>query len=206
MSQVLLRNATPDDVPAMAQVEAASWPAPLAADAEAIRKRIEVFPDGQWVAQFDGEVIGTCYAQRLSAEFFDRTLKQYDLLTDQGTFAASHDPAGSIFQLVGVGVARPISGMSLGRRMVDQQITLARRMPGIERIIGFTRPTGYHRQQDTPIDEYVHLEDRGHPIDRVLSFHLMFGAKIVSTHADFRPADEEACGYGVLIEYPVKGK
>jgi len=53
------------------------------------------------------------------------------------------------------------------------------------------------------IEAYVDLRNKtGRRFDPVLEFHLGSGASLVSTHQDFRPADTESLGYGVLIEYP----
>ena len=88
--------------------------------------------------------------------------------------------------------------------VVDHEIALARGLPGVRRIIGFTRPAGYHEHPDMPIEEYVALRrENGEYHDPVLQFHLGSGAKLISIHPDYRPADTDAGAYGVLIEYPL---
>ena len=44
-----IRSAVPADAETLAQIDAESWPKPLAADAEQWRARIEVFPEGQLI-------------------------------------------------------------------------------------------------------------------------------------------------------------
>jgi hypothetical protein len=201
--RIELRQATAADVPQMAHVDADSWPAPLAGTEEQIRSRVAVFPEGQWVALVDGLLVAQVFAQRISQQFFDRGPLTFDRLTDAGTFARSHDPHGELFQVIGVGVSTAGRGFGLGRRLVDREIEFGRSLPGVRRVLGFTRPVQYHRHAEMPIEEYVRREKRaGRPLDPVLAFHLMAGAKLVSIHAGFRPADAEAKGYGLLIEYP----
>jgi len=199
-----MRRAVPDDAEALARIDAESWPAPLAAGADAWRSRIERFPEGQIIALFDGEPAAVATAQRISSEFFAAGPITYQRLTDGGTFRRSHDPTGDIYQLVGVGAGTIVRGFGVGRRLIDRQIEQGRSMPGVRRILGLTRPARYHRHPEMPIDDYVNLRNKtGRRSDPVLEFHLGSGAGLISVHAGFRPDDGESLGYGVLIEYPV---
>ena len=199
-----IRQAQLDDVDAMAAVEVASWPAPLAASRDGIATRVETFPLGQLVATLDGVIVGTAYAQRITSRHLAQTPATYDVVTDSGTLAGSHDSLGDVYELVGVGVSRTGHGIGIGRVLIDRQIKLARSLPGIKRIVGFTRPVRFHRHPEVSIEDYVLLRSGGgRLIDPVLSFHLDSGARLVSIHPDFRPLDTESGGYGVLIEYPV---
>lgn len=204
MTHLCLRNATVADAVAIHRVELQSWPAGLAATLEQIRARLEVYPDGQWVAERDGEVLGAVFAQRITQHFLDTVPKRYAALTTDGTFERSHCPGGSVYQLVGVAVAPIHRKLGLGRRLVDQQLKFARGLTGIQRVLGFTRPLGFHRAAEADIKRYIAMRAAtGSPLDPMLAFHVEAGAVVVSVHADFRPADDQARGYGVLIEYPI---
>lgn len=188
----------------MAEVDRQSWPAALATGVEGFRCRIAAFPEGQLVAESRGRIVGTAAAQRITSEFLAANMQRYDLVTDCNRFTASHTPQGELYQLIGVGVLPEFRGSRLGRQLVDRQIEQGRSLPGIQRILGFTRPAGFHRHRRLAIEIYVSLRgDDGRLVDPVLAFHLEAGARIVSIHADFRRNDHEACGYGVLIEYPL---
>src|SRR5262249_52932819 len=144
---------------------------------------------------------GIAAAQRISSRLLDEATRDegqgasddphpltYDDLTDAGRFTQTHDPEGEIFQLIGVGVTPEGRGLRLGRVLVDREIALARSLPGVRRIAGFTRPVLFHRHPEMDIAEYVTLRNSsGVPLDPVLAFHLAAGASIVSTHAGFRP-------------------
>lgn len=204
--QVTIRTATAADIPTIAQVESESWPGPMACTLEQVRARLAAYPDGQFVAEVDGVVVGVVFAQRITADYFARTPGRFDDLTDGGRFTRSHNHQGDIYQIIGVGVARSARGLKLGRTLVDRQIEHARSQASVRRIIGFTRPADYHRHGKVPIEDYVELRDgQGNLVDRVLAFHLDAGARLVSLHPEFRPIDTEACGYGILIEYAKGG-
>ncbi len=198
-----IRLAQPRDAEEIATVEAESWPASLAADRTQVAARLAAAPEGQLVAEIDGRIVAVAWSQRVSRRFFAETPAQFDQLPNHGTFTDTHDPNGEIYQLIGVGVSPVGRGARLGRQLVDAQLELARNLPGVERILGFTRPVGYAARHDVPIEEYVRLKSSsGRWTDPMLAFHLGAGAKLVSIHAQFRPADVEAAGYGILIEYP----
>ena len=159
MTHICLRNATVKDAAAMHRVELQSWPAGLAADLHQIRSRLEVYPDGQWVAERDGEILGAVFAQRITQHFLDTVSKRYEAFTTDGTFERSHCPDGSVYQLIGVAVAPIHRKLGLGRRLVDQQLQFARGLTGVQRVLGFTRPLGFHREARADIERYIAMQD-----------------------------------------------
>jgi hypothetical protein len=199
-----IRRAVPDDAEALARIDAESWPAPLAVGVDAWRSRIELYPEGQMVAVFDGEPAAVATAQRITTAFFNAGPITYERLTGGGTFRGSHNPNGEIYQLVAVGAGAAVRGFGVGRRLIDRQIEQGRSLAGVRRIVGVTRPARYYRHGEIPIDVYVNMRNKtGRRSDPVLEFHLGSGANLVSIHEGFRPDDQESLGYGVLIEYPL---
>jgi len=199
---ITIRTATVNDAQAMAAVDRKSWPHQLAVTAEQYLMRIECYPSGQLVAVDDNVVIGTASAQRITAELLARDGHTYTTVTDHGTIARSHSHEGGIYQLLNVAVEPAARGNRLGRRLVDAQIDHARRLPSVTRIVGYTRPAGFHLHPGMSITEYLDLSLDDSNFDKVVAFHLNAGATIVSVQPKFRVEDREACGYGVLIEYP----
>jgi GNAT superfamily N-acetyltransferase len=201
---ITYRQATLEDVDDIAEVEAASWPSSLAASREAIAERVSVFAAGQWVALMADRIVGAASAQRITPAQLESQPLTYQNVTDNGSFRSTHSPDGTIYQLVGVGVAPAGQGMACGRALIDRQIDFARQLDGVSRIIGFTRPVRFHRSPQLSIEDYLELRsESGRVADPVLSFHLDSGARLVSIHPDFRPNDPESRGYGILIEYSV---
>ncbi len=202
---MLIRSAQLDDVPQIVEIERSSWPPGMAAEPEEIRSRIELFPTGQLVAEIGDKVVAFASAQRVRSEFFNVNRSAFPAVTDRGRFAGSHADDGDIYHLVGVCVLRSHQGFGLARVLIDRQIELARSLPGIERILGVTRPARYHKRATMPIEQYVKFRTAsGRLVDPVLAFHLDYGARLVAVLPGFRPEDRDSLGYGVLIEYPVR--
>ena len=194
----MIRPATLDDLPRLVEIEAKSWPAGMAADAETLAARLRAFPAGQLVAEVDGQVVAYAAAQRIAAQRLEAQPLTFAELTDHGRFTATHDSSGDVYQLIGVAVIPTERRSGVARALVDRQIAQARLTRGVRRIVGFTRPAGYHRQAQLPLADYL-----AQGLDPVVSFHTSAGAQIVSAHVAFRPEDRESLGYGVWIEYPV---
>lgn len=58
MSEIVIRNVLPKDLDECYLVETACWPQEEAAVIETIQLRIDIFPQGFFVAELDGRVIG----------------------------------------------------------------------------------------------------------------------------------------------------
>ena len=201
--EVTIRVAAAGDARGMAHIDSQSWPPAMATSAAEFLARIRAYPKGQLVAESKSQIVGAASAQRITEAFLEANDHRYDLVTDGNRFTNSHHPTGEIYQLIGVSVLPELRGRRLGRELVNRQIEFARSLSEVRRIIGFTRPREYHRHRKISIEQYVHACDSdGKLLDPVLAFHVDAGARIISLHADFRPNDHEACGYGVLFEYP----
>ncbi|MDP7274176.1 MAG: GNAT family N-acetyltransferase [Planctomycetaceae bacterium] len=199
--RLILRVASLGEADELAQLEAACWPAGLAAPAEQIAARITAYADGQWVASDRDRPVGYSSAQRITFAPLDQRPLRYDALTDADRFTRTHVPTGPVYQLVGVSVHPEARGQRIGRQLIDHQVTRAWSLPGVQRVLGFTRPTGRQAAPELPLDDYVRTQGVRLPTDAVLEFHLAAGAVIVSMHEEFREIDEECLGAGVLIEY-----
>lgn len=199
---LVIRNARSHEVAKLAAVEASSWPDGLAGTEAQIAARVEVYPEGQWVAELGGEILGVAASQRISGAYMQSVPARFDALTDEGKFTRSHDPGGDILHLVSVSVSRGAQGLGVGRKLVDHEIEVARTIKGVARIVGVTRPRGFRRYDGMSIEAYVvaRRED-GRFLDPVLDFHLGAGAQLVSILPGYRPGDADSRGYGVMIEY-----
>lgn len=199
--RIVLRPAETDDIDDLTRLETASWPEGLAANNGQISARIAAYPNGQWVAESDGRLLGYSSAQRIRPALLDVAPLNYTTLTDCDRFTATHANDGEFYQLVGVSTHPDFRGQRIGRQLVDHQVGRAWTLGGIRRVLGFTRPAGRHLAPPGTLEDYLATQFSSDARDKTLAFHLDSGAVIVSFHEDFRACDQECLGAGVLIEY-----
>ena len=92
------RLATPDDLPALLAIEEAAQSEELRSSPAQIERRLAAFPEGQLVAERDGEVIGVLYTQRIARAdaLAAITMEQVETLHEPGGPLASFSVSSSI--------------------------------------------------------------------------------------------------------------
>ncbi|HDR9511993.1 TPA: GNAT family N-acetyltransferase, partial [Burkholderia cepacia] len=192
-----LRHPLERDVPRLRELELACWSAGLAVPESELRRRIDVFPQGQFVLEQDGQIVAALYSQRVTA------LDQLRCLPF-AEFARIHDPAGAVGHLLGICVAPDHQGQGLADELIDFVLVYLACCEGIETVAGVTRCHDYdpHQPSAVPMDEYIRLRDpAGQPVEPMLRFHESHGATLHEVVTGFRPEDAANDGAGVLIEY-----
>jgi hypothetical protein len=94
----MIRNATVKDLPALLLTEEVCWDPALRASSVTILNRISDYPEGQYIVESQGEILGVLYTQRISCSVEEMVDKGF---RDQ---ASLHDPMGSIIQLLAINV------------------------------------------------------------------------------------------------------
>ncbi|MBA4010036.1 MAG: carbon-nitrogen hydrolase [Erythrobacter sp.] len=177
-----------DDLPAYTQGE--------------IRGQINNYPDGCFVALFDGAVVGYCASMRLDERvaLSDHT---WDEVTGNG-FGSRHDPTGDWLYGYELCVDPAVRGTRLGRRLYEERRALAERHDLTGIVFGGRMP-GYARAKrrksnraETPQD-YLDLviENRIH--DPVLRFQLANGFEPAGILPRYLPEDKASRGNAVRM-------
>ncbi len=177
-----------DDLPAYTQGE--------------IRGQINNYPEGCFVALFDGEVVGYCASMRLDEKLAlsDHT---WDEVTGNG-FGSRHDPTGDWLYGYEMCVDPQVRGTRLGRRLYEERRWLAERLDLTGIVFGGRMP-GYARAKrrktgrvETPQDYLDRvIENRIH--DPVLRFQLANGFEPQGILAKYLPEDRPSRGNAVRM-------
>lgn len=194
-----LRNARMKDIEALLKLEELCWASELRADREELVRRIKQNPAGNIVIDYQGEVVGVGYTQRIVSEqlLYQTTAAQVNQL---------HDDDAPVFQLLAINIHPEWQHMTLGDTMLTYLLRLASLIDSVEKVVGVTRCKNYPRYQHTmTYEQYVNqpLTD-GLQIDPILNFHLSRGARIIDIIRDYRPTDSDNEGHGVLIGYAIR--
>lgn len=194
-----LRNARLKDIEALLKLEELCWESELRVDREELTRRITQNPAGNIVIDYQGEVVGVGYTQRIASE-------QLLYQTTAGQVNQLHDDDAPVFQLLAINIHPEWQHMALGDTMLTYLLRLASLIDSVEKVVGVTRCKNYPRYQHTmTYEQYVNQPATdGLQIDPILHFHLSHGARIINIIRGYRPADSDNEGHGVLIGYAIR--
>lgn len=194
----LVRYARPDDLDQLDALEDECWPADLRAAADRIAARIDRYPEGQFVLELDGRVVGVVYSQRID------DVASLDTVCDRDV-ESLHKRDGRFVQLLAANISPGVQAQGLGDQLIEFALQVCSVTSGIERVVGVSRCRDYVRCGAGSIEEYVHARTpTGERLDPILRFHESHGAEVKKLVHGYRPQDTDNDGYGVLIEYDVR--
>jgi GNAT superfamily N-acetyltransferase len=176
-----IRTATTADLHALAALNAAAYP-DLAEDGVVfttaqLAQHLARFPEGQLVAEDDGQLLGAVATLRLPDAIDARAPHTWLGVTDAGTFAR-HDPRGDTLYLADIYVASSAWGRGVGRALYRALLELCRRT-GCARVVGGGRLYGFvDAPEDVTPEAYVASVMRGERRDRVLESQLRAGFSV----------------------------
>jgi len=102
-----VRKSRADDIAALTRLEQECWIESRRSSVDDINGRITTHPDGQWLLEFNGEIVGAVYSQRIMS---------VDVLTGSASHNVSmyHVPHAPVIQLLAVNVSPGMQHLALG--------------------------------------------------------------------------------------------
>ncbi len=162
--------------------------------ADMVRGQISSFPEGQFVAEYNGEIVGHCATFIING---DVALKPHSWRSITGNgFASRHDPDGDYLYGMEVCVDEQYRGQRIGQRLYDARKQLCQdlelkgiifggRMPNLARRIKACKtPEGY-------VEKALNKEIR----DPVLGFQTRNGFEVIGILKSYLPSDKPSLGY-----------
>ncbi len=163
-------------------------------DDEMLRGQISIFPEGQFVADYNGEVVGYCATFIVKGEI---ALKPHTWMEITGHgFASRHDPNGDYLYGMEVCVDERFRGLRIGQRFYDLRRDLCKRLE-LQGIVFGGRMPGFarHKKKAATPEEYVSLIQEKKLTDPVINFQLRNGYEIIGVLPDYLPADKASRGH-----------
>lgn len=116
-NEIIIRNALPEDLDECFLVESSGFPPEEAATRETIRLRIETFPEGFFVAEMDGRVVGMLNSAATNKDdISDEELKQL----------IGHDPCGKNMVVFALAVLPEFQKRGIARQLMSRFVDEAR--------------------------------------------------------------------------------
>ena len=196
--KLIVRNALIKDIPEIRALCRAAYPDVPPYSAAQVRGQIQNFPEGQFVAVWDDEVVGYCATFR-TAEDLAFSKHTWSEITGGG-FASRHDPDGDWLYGMEVFVDPESRGSRIGQRLYNARKDLCIRL-GLKGIVFGGRLPGLSKRwrQVGSAEAYVEQIKAGKLRDTVLSFQMRNGFEIAGLLPHYLPSDRESMGYAAHL-------
>jgi len=200
-SDIRVRNTRPEDFPQIIELCGKVYHQAIPWSERALASHLEVFPEGQLIAEEvpTGEIVGMAASLIILWDDYSMEMSWRDF-TDFGMFT-NHDPEGRTLYGAEVMVDPERQGKGIGSKIYAARRDLVRCL-NLLRIRAGARLRGYHRHADhlSP-EEYVKQVVRGILKDPTLSFQLKHGFEVIGVAEDYLHNDPESLGHAAVIEW-----
>ncbi len=198
--RIAVRRMRKKDIPHVIALQKKCFPTMAPWKPEQLENHLRVFPEGQWVVDHAGTVIGSASSLIVDFDEYD-TMHSFNEITGNGTIS-NHDPEGQNLYGIEVMVDPDYRNMRVGGRLYDARRKLAERL-NLRSIIIAGRIPGYEKHADTMSpSKYVRAVQNQRLYDPVLTFQLNNGFVVKRVIPDYLPRDGQSRGNAVLMEWP----
>jgi predicted amidohydrolase/ribosomal protein S18 acetylase RimI-like enzyme len=199
-NKIVVRKTTIKDAPAINEIIAKTYPGVAPYSLDALRAHLNHFSDGQFVVEFNEQVVGYCMTFIISekAAITPHTWKE---ITGSG-FASRHDPLGEYLYGMDVCVSPEFRGKKIGERLYNERRKLCQAL-GLKGIIFGARIPGFGKKKKmfSAPEEYLEAVKSKRIKDPTISFQMRNGFQPVNVLPNYLPSDTESLGYAVLMRW-----
>jgi ribosomal protein S18 acetylase RimI-like enzyme len=200
--EVTVRNATFGDIPKIIELQKKSFPymhsEGMIWKEESLKSHIRIFPEGQFVAEYEGEIVGSASSLivNLVPEY-----KEHTWLEVCGTSRFNnHNPKGDTLYAADVSTHPDYRSLGVGTKIYDARKALTIKL-NLRRIIAGGRLFNYCEYADklSP-DEYVKMVLEGKIREPVLYFQIKNGFNFIKILPNYIK-DSRSLNYATFIEW-----
>lgn len=200
-AKLVVRPALQADAAAIARLSARVYGKREAFSEAQVRGQINNFPEGQFVAEYEGAIVGHC-ATLIVSHVIAFAPHSWREITGDG-FATRHDSNGDILYGMEVCVDPKFRRLRIGQRFYRKRQELCQYFE-LKGIAFGGRMPGYARRRKDYPDPQAYLDaviDRT-VRDPVINFQLVQGFEPKGALRDYLPGDRESGGNAVLMFWP----
>jgi predicted amidohydrolase/ribosomal protein S18 acetylase RimI-like enzyme len=197
--KMIIRNIEQKDFDAIIEMQKVCFPNMEPWDRAHLQSHIDIFPEGQFCVEFDGEIIGSCSSLIINFDEYDDQ-HTWDEITDNG-YITNHDYEGYNLYGIEVMVHPEYRRMKIGHRLYEARKDLARELNLKSIIIGGRIPNYYKHAKEMTPRRYVEEVTMHNIYDPVLTFQVMNGFTLKRINPNYLDDDRASLRYATLMEW-----
>ncbi len=194
-AQLVIRLASKEDAPAIRKLCALSYPEMQPYSEDILRAQVHNFPDGQFVAVYQEEVVGYCATIRVSEENAFASLSWSEVTG--GGYGSTHVVDGPYLYGLEVFVNPEMRGLRIGQRLYKARRNLCIRLH-LRGIVFAGRMPKLHKRLKKfgSAEAYLTAVKENKIKDPIVSFQMRNGFEVLGVIPQYLPSDLESLGYG----------
>lgn len=198
--KIIIRKTKASDIESINQIVLKCYVDTLPYNVRALEEHIQRFPEGQFVVEFEGKVVGFCLTFITNSKTVMGPHNWKDI-TASGT-GKTHDPTGDLLYGMDICVDPDYRGKKIGERLYNKRIQLCQGL-GLKGIVFGARIPGFaKRKKQYPTPEFYLEAVKAKKIkDPTVSFQMNNGFVPVRILPDYLPGDIESLGNAVLMRW-----
>lgn len=196
--RLVIRKARLSDVNQISALVEKIYPGMKAWDLACIRSQINHFPQGQFVAVFDNQIVGYCASIRISGKL---ALKQHswEAITGNG-YSTTHDAEGDYLYGLETCVDNTFWNHHIGHRLYNarKELCIHLHLKGI--ITGGRMPLLSQEIEEAKTPEkYIQMVQMDKIPDHTLLFQLHNGFEVLGVLKDYLSDDKDSLGFATHL-------
>lgn len=197
--RVHVRQMRLSDYDAIVRLQQQCFPGMKPWKREQIESQLRIFPQGQLVVEFDGQVVASSSSLIVDFDLYSPQTNWQDL-ADSG-YIRNHRKDGDTLYGIEIMVDPAYRNMKLSRRLYDARKDLARAL-NLKRIVIGGRIPGYGEHADSlSVREYIDKTMQKVLYDPVLTSQLANGFVLKRLIPHYLESDKDSRGYATFLEW-----
>ncbi|MDQ0176546.1 carbon-nitrogen hydrolase family protein [Bacillus chungangensis] len=197
--KMIIRNLEEKDIDTIIRMQDICFPGMEPWEKKHLESHLNIFPEGQFVAEYEGKVIASCSSLIINFDEYD-DMHTWDDVTDDG-YITNHNPDGYNLYGIEVMVDPQYRRMKIGQRLYEARKDLARKLNLKSIIIGGRIPYYHRYEKDMSAREYVEAVKRHQIYDPVLTFQLINDFRLIRINPNYLPDDVQSKKFATLMEW-----